>query len=78
MKLTQDRIANFWCRLMHAEPMWPSHGQYECRTCGQLHRVCWGQSLPAATPRVPGFSPELLAQGASLSGTESRVQCSYQ
>jgi hypothetical protein len=43
MKPTQAKIANLWCRLMHAEPMWPSHGQYECRTCGRRHRVCWEQ-----------------------------------
>jgi len=33
---------------MHNEPMWPVHGEYECRTCGQRHRVCWEQPLPAA------------------------------
>jgi hypothetical protein len=33
------RIGNFWCRLMHDEPMWPIHGWYECRTCGRQHRA---------------------------------------
>jgi hypothetical protein len=32
MKLAQAKIADLWCRLMHTAPMWPAHGQYECRT----------------------------------------------
>jgi hypothetical protein len=48
MKLARARIADLWCRLMHTEPMWPSHGQYECRTCGRRQRVCWEQPSPAA------------------------------
>ena len=77
MKPTQDRIANFWCKLMHAEPMWPSHGQYECRTCGQRHRVCWEQAVPAA-PHVLAVRRGMLAHSASVAVTESRIQCSYQ
>jgi hypothetical protein len=77
MKPTQAKIANLWCRLMHAEPMWPSHGQYECRTCGRRHRVCWEQPEPE-TPRARVVRPEMLAQNAAVSATESRVQCSYQ
>jgi hypothetical protein len=49
MKPTQARIADFWCKLMHTEPMWPSHGQYQCRTCGRWHRVCWEEPSPAAS-----------------------------
>jgi len=26
---------------MHNAPMWPIHGQYECRTCGRHHDVPW-------------------------------------
>ena len=37
------RIGDLWCRLMHTEPMWPSHGQYECRTCGRRFQVGWEQ-----------------------------------
>ncbi len=51
MKRTQTRIACFWCRLMHATPMWPTHGQYECGTCGR-HWACWGQPV-LATQRAP-------------------------
>lgn len=31
----------FWCDLMHDSPMWPIHGQYECRTCGRRYFVPW-------------------------------------
>ena len=70
---TQTRIANFWCRLMHSEPMWPSHGQYECRTCGRRHRVCWEQPAPLA-PRAMALQREMLAQSASVTAT-SLVPC---
>jgi hypothetical protein len=72
MKPTQRRIADLWCRLMHTEPMWPSHGQYECRTCGRRHRVCWEQPPPAES-RV---TREPQAQCALETATESRIQCS--
>jgi hypothetical protein len=64
---SQARIANLWCRLMHSEPMWPSHGQYECRACGQRHRVCWDQP-EILTPPVLASHLELLAQTTSESG----------
>jgi hypothetical protein len=44
MRPAGTRIADLWCRLMHDEAMWPTHGQYECRTCGRRYRVCWGRS----------------------------------
>jgi hypothetical protein len=47
MKPAHARIGDFWCQLMHRKPMWPSHGQYECRTCGRRHPVCWEQPSPA-------------------------------
>jgi len=63
MKPTRARIADLWCRLMHTEPMWPSHGRYECRTCGRRHRVCWEQPLPPAL-RVAALTRETQAQSA--------------
>jgi hypothetical protein len=64
MRQTQARIADFWCKLMHAEGlMWPAHGQYECRSCGRRHRVCWEQALPGrasvASMALPIASAEL-------------------
>src|ERR1700722_18587223 len=47
------RAGTFWCDLMHDSPMWPIHGQYECRTCGRRYPVQWdggGTSLMRQTP----------------------------
>jgi hypothetical protein len=43
------RARTFWCDLMHDSPMWPIHGQYECRTCGRHYLVPWaGNGIPPA------------------------------
>ncbi len=76
MNPNQSRIADVWCRLMHTAPMWPTHGQYECRTCGRRHRVCWEEPSPAA-PRVLVLPREAHAQTDLGTVTESRIQCSY-
>jgi hypothetical protein len=36
-----ERLRVQWCRLMHDAPMWPIHGVYRCRTCGQSYPVPW-------------------------------------
>ena len=36
-----SKLGGMWCDLMHNAPMWPIHGQYECRTCGRRHPVRW-------------------------------------
>jgi hypothetical protein len=65
MKPTHLRISDLWCRLMHAEPMWPSHGQYECRTCGRRYPVCWESRKPG---RSHSSSACQLQQRAGLKG----------
>ncbi|HXB75186.1 MAG TPA: hypothetical protein VNY05_43540 [Candidatus Acidoferrales bacterium] len=76
MKPTQSRIANFWCKLMHREPMWPVHSHYECRTCGQRHRVYWEDPSPA-TPRAvqkrfkEALPRETQAPGVSVTAASS-------
>jgi hypothetical protein len=66
MRLLQARIADLWCRFMHTEPpMWPSHGRYECRTCGRRHRVCW-MILPRETR----------AASAAETARKSTIPCS--
>jgi hypothetical protein len=74
MKPSQAQIADLWCRLMHREPMWPSHGQYECRTCGRRYQVCWEQPS-RATPRLRVLPCEAQAQ-STLVASESRIPCS--
>lgn len=45
------RIAEIWCSLMHDAPMWPIHGQYQCRTCGRRYPVPWSAAA-APVPEV--------------------------
>jgi hypothetical protein len=75
MKRHQARIADLWCKLMHTEPMWPSHGQYECRKCGRRHRVGW-EEPPPFVPRAVALPCAARDQSALVAATESEVQCS--
>ena len=74
MKPTLARIADLWCRLMHKESIWPSHGYYECRTCGRKYRVFWEQASPA-TPHELALSCETESRGAFATEIESRTPC---
>lgn len=49
-----ERIAEIWCGLMHDAPMWPIHGQYQCRTCGRRYPVPWS-AQHAAAPELRQF-----------------------
>lgn len=40
---TTERLGVWWCRLMHAAPMWPMRGRYTCRTCGRSYAVPWAE-----------------------------------
>ncbi len=52
-----DRIAGWWCKRMHNEPMWPVNGKYICRTCLRAHPVEWSNSHSYATRPVPALHP---------------------
>jgi hypothetical protein len=41
MKKLWGWISEFWCNQVHAAPMWPVHGKYECRVCHRVHEVGW-------------------------------------
>ncbi len=75
MKPTNTRVARLWCKLMHTEVTWPSHGHYECRTCGQRYRVCWEEPSPA-TLRLDVSLGETRARSTLARAIESRIQCS--
>lgn len=38
-------VGELWCRLMHDDITWPSHGQYRCRRCNLVHLVPWEASV---------------------------------
>src|SRR6266851_9246565 len=40
------KFGTLWCDLMHDAPMWPIHGEYECRTCGRRYPVRWAGERP--------------------------------
>src|ERR1700684_978136 len=46
-----SKLGAVWCGLMHNSPMWPIHGQYQCRDCGRTYPVQWvGNGLLPARP----------------------------
>jgi hypothetical protein len=66
-----SKLGAIWCGFMHDSPMWPIHGQYQCRTCGRTYPVQWiGDGLLPARPapiavetahvRRASFRPALL------------------
>jgi len=46
-----EKLGVLWCDLMHDSPMWPSHGEYQCRTCGRHYAVPWAEQGPLPAPR---------------------------
>ena len=59
-------IAEIWCRTVHDSPMWPSHGHYQCRTCGREYPVPWELDLTKAPWRQRGEN--LVDSGTRLGG----------
>lgn len=46
----QSDLGTLWCSLMHTSPMWPVHGQYECRICGR-HYPAFREAPAAVRPK---------------------------
>ena len=59
-------IAEVWCRTMHRSPMWPAHGQYQCRTCGREYPVPWELDITKAPGRLRDET--LVDSGTHLGG----------
>jgi hypothetical protein len=58
------KMGMLWCSLVHDSPMWPIHGQYECRLCGRRHRVPWAEAKPEVPSRqmpLPSLAPRYTA-----------------
>src|SRR6266545_5394637 len=58
-QVASEKLGTLWCGLMHDSPMWPIHGQYECRICGRHYAVPWAESklLPRALPPAAHVRP---------------------
>jgi hypothetical protein len=61
----QGRIGDLWCRLRHDEPMWPAHGQYECRICGRRFQISW-EPPPTVLPKLMTWHPETQPQVSAI------------
>src|SRR6266545_1721145 len=54
-------LGALWCTFMHDSPMWPIHGEYQCRTCGRHYPVPWAaDKLLPAPPTLPLAAPARL------------------
>jgi len=51
-----NRLGYLWCDYMHNSPMWPIHGQYECRICGRRRSVPWAGREEAVPSDAPAFA----------------------
>lgn len=75
-------IADMWCRAMHDSPMWPSHGHYQCRTCGREYRVPWeldvtnapsGRAAPVVIKACNGTAPNFGRRHRHLPTAQTRI-----
>ena len=65
----RSRVGSVWCNAMHESVMWPTHGHYECRTCGRRH-LAFAESEITARPAESGtlsFSAKTVRVAAGLS-----------
>jgi len=47
------QFGTLWCEFMHDSPMWPIHGDYECRICGRRYPVPWAAgTLPMSSKLI--------------------------
>ncbi len=62
MKNLMERVAEFWCENMHGQPLWPSHGRYQCRVCLREYPVRFEAEFIEERPqRNPRFQATAVA-----------------
>jgi len=49
-RTTAWKFGTLWCDFMHDAPMWPIHGEYECRICGRRYSVRWAEDRTLPMP----------------------------
>lgn len=59
-------IGEFWCQVMHPDPMWPVQGRYRCPSCHRSYSVPWEQKAvdPAQHPAKEGRSKKAVTASA--------------
>lgn len=50
-----DSIARRWCKIAHADPMWPVGGKYRCPDCQRVYSVSW-EAKPVSKRRKQSAS----------------------
>ena len=60
-------LAEIWCKVMHRSLMWPSHGHYQCGTCGREYPVPWERDTTNALWRQR--NEKLVYSGMRLGGS---------
>ena len=61
MKQLIEYVGSVWCRLAHAEAMWPVQGYYRCRVCLRTHPVPWEGRENGRRPRAGVVANPVLA-----------------
>lgn len=59
-----ETIGVLWCSLMHDSPMWPIHGEYECRDCGRRYSIPWAAEKSAPPVHVHAGAVTTLRRAA--------------
>jgi hypothetical protein len=68
------KFGTLWCDIMHDAPMWPIHGEYECRVCGRRYSVPWaGDRLLAAPAKLIPAGPARIPRAAISSFRSASV-----
>src|SRR5437588_11136417 len=71
LEKTRQNIGKFgalWCGVMHDSPMWPIHGEYECRICGRRYQLQWAGDRPLPiSAKLTAAEPVRIRRGGVLS-----------
>jgi len=63
-----DHLGALWCDIMHDSPMWPTHGEYECRICGRRYPVQWaGERTLPMSAKLVAVGPARIRRAGVLS-----------
>ncbi len=69
-------LAEFWCKSMHPDPMWPAHGRYRCRKCLREYPVPWEDCPPMAT-LAPAAGKAFAAAAVSIKDSNAQPARSW-
>jgi len=69
-----SKLGAMWCGIMHDSPMWPIHGQYQCRICGRRFHVQWATNgFSSERGKLTALLPLIVVMLAMLVPTNLRA-----